>query len=285
MTKNNAVQSKREYEIGFIGVGNMGAAILRGVCAQLYTSEQISITDTYQPKVDELVQDLGVKSFSTIKSLVSSSNTILCAVKPNNFPEILSEIASVIRPDQLLVSIVAGTLTETIESYFSVNIPVVRVMPNLPASVGCGVAALTAGKSANDYHLEKVKLIFNSVGTSAVVDEKQMDAVTGLSGSGPAFVFLFIEALIDSGVHAGLSAPVAKQLAIQTVLGASQMLAKSEIHPAVLKGQVTTPAGTTAAGLFELEKGQLRSVIASAILAAKQRSSELSEENQLKFVE
>ena len=224
MTKNNAVQSKREYEIGFIGVGNMGAAILRGVCAQLYTSEQISITDTYQPKVDELVQDLGVKSFSTIKSLVSSSNTILCAVKPNNFPEILSEIASVIRPDQLLVSIVAGTLTETIESYFSVNIPVVRVMPNLPASVGCGV-------------------------------------------------------------HAGLSAPVAKQLAIQTVLGASQMLAKSEIHPAVLKGQVTTPAGTTAAGLFELEKGQLRSVIASAILAAKQRSSELSEENQLKFIE
>jgi len=277
MNDQKTVQSDRKYQIGFIGVGNMGTAILRGVCHQIFAPHRIAITDAYRQKVDELNQELGVVPTSDIRSLVSASNMVLCAVKPNNIPDILPEIASEIQPDQVLISIAAGTSTQILESYLPVDIPVVRVMPNLPASVGCGVSALSTGQSANNSHLEQVLSIFNAVGTSVVVDEKQMDAVTGLSGSGPAFVFLFIEALADSGVHVGLPFPIAQQLAIQTVLGASEMLAQSQKHPAILKGQVTTPAGTTTAGLLELEKGQLRAVMTSAVVAATQRSSELSD--------
>ena len=277
MTNENARSTQRRYQIGFIGVGNMGAAILRGVCQQLFPPEQIAITDVYRPKIDQLCQQLGVQSTSDIRSLVQESRTVLCAVKPNNIPDILPEISMVIQPDQLLVSIAAGISTRILESYLAEKIPVVRVMPNLPASVGQGVAALSVGQAATHCHLETAEAIFSAVGTSIVVDEKQMDAVTGLSGSGPAFVFLFVEALTDAGVHVGLARPDAHQLAVQTVLGASQMLAQSDIHPAVLKGQVTTPAGTTATGLFELEQGRFRSLIVSAITAATQRSAELAD--------
>ena len=277
MTNENARSTQRRHQIGFIGVGNMGAAILRGVCQQLFPPEQIAITDVYRPKIDQLCQELGVQSTSDIRSLVQESRTVLCAVKPNNIPDILPEISMVIQPDQLLVSIAAGISTRILESYLAEKIPVVRVMPNLPASVGQGVAALSVGQAATHCHLETAEAIFSAVGTSIVVDEKQMDAVTGLSGSGPAFVFLFVEALTDAGVHVGLARPDAHQLAVQTVLGASQMLAQSDIHPAVLKGQVTTPAGTTATGLFELEQGRFRSLIVSAITAATQRSAELAD--------
>lgn len=259
-----------------IGVGNMGAAIIRGVAENLLPNDHIYITDLFQSKVDELCDELGVRSASDIETLIDHVDVILYAAKPNNAPDIATQIAKKIRDDQLIISIAAGVPIERFETFMPEKIAVIRVMPNIAATVGAGVAAISAGKNATDYHVSIAKSIFDAVGTSIVVDEKQLNAVTGLSGSGPAFVFLFIEALIDAGVHVGLARSDAETLAIQTVFGASQLLAESREHPAIWKNRVTTPAGTTASGLFELEKGNFRSVIKSAVIAATDRASDLA---------
>ena len=260
---------------GVIGVGNMGAAIIRGV-AKLLSSEQISVTDVDPQKVDELRTELGVNAFDTVGQLVENVDTILYSAKPNNAAKIFKQARELIKPSQLLISIAAGIPIAQLESYFSESIPVIRVMPNIAVTVGSGVAAISPGSYADENHLAKSQAIFNAVGSSLIIEEKQLDAVTGLSGSGPAFVFVFIEALIDAGVHVGLSREDAHQLAVQTVLGAAKIIDQNREHPAVWKSRVTTPAGTTAAGLFELEQGKFRSIINAAVIAATERAQELA---------
>lgn len=265
-----------KLRLGVIGVGNMGGAIVRGVAGKLLTGEQIWITDVYKPLVDGLCNALGVKGAASVPQLVENVDCILYAAKPNNVPDIFPEIAAAIRRPKWLISIAAGVPTAKLESYFSSPPPIVRVMPSITASVGAGAAAIAAGRAATSEHLSITQAIFNAVGKSLVMDEKHLNAVTGLSGSGPAFVFLFIEALVDAGVHVGLSRPDAHQLAVQTVLGASKMLEQTGEHPAVLKNRVTTPGGTTTAGLYELESGRLRAIVTDAVIAATKRAEELA---------
>ena len=261
---------------GVIGVGNMGAAIIRGVAKKLLSSEQIFVTDVDPQKVDELRTELGVNAFDTVGQLVENVDTILYSAKPNNAAKIFKQARELVKPRQLLISIAAGIPIAQLESYFAESIPVIRVMPNIAVTVGSGVAAISPGSYADENHLAKSQAIFNAVGSSLIIEEKQLDAVTGLSGSGPAFVFVFIEALIDAGVHVGLSREDAHQLAVQTVLGAAKIIDQNREHPAVWKSRVTTPAGTTAAGLFELEQGKFRSIINAAVIAATERAQELA---------
>ena len=261
---------------GVIGVGNMGAAIIRGVAKKLLSSEQIFVTDVDPQKVDELRTELGVNAFDTVGQLVENVDTILYSAKPNNAAKIFKQARELVKPSQLLISIAAGIPIAQLESYFAESIPVIRVMPNIAVTVGSGVAAISPGSYADENHLAKSQTIFNAVGSSLIIEEKQLDAVTGLSGSGPAFVFVFIEALIDAGVHVGLSREDAHQLAVQTVLGAAKIIDQNREHPAVWKSRVTTPAGTTAAGLFELEQGKFRSIINAAVIAATERAQELA---------
>ena len=261
---------------GVIGVGNMGAAIIRGVAKKLLSSEQIFVTDVDPQKVDELRTELGVNAFDTVGQLVENVDTILYSAKPNNAAKIFKQARELVKPSQLLISIAAGIPIAQLESYFAESIPVIRVMPNIAVTVGSGVAAISPGSYADENHLAKSQAIFNAVGSSLIIEEKQLDAVTGLSGSGPAFVFVFIEALIDAGVHVGLSREDAHQLAVQTVLGAAKIIDQNGEHPAVWKSRVTTPAGTTAAGLFELERGKFRSIINAAVIAATERAQELA---------
>jgi len=261
---------------GVIGVGNMGAAIIRGVAKKLLSSEQIFVTDVDPQKVDELRTELGVNAFDTVGQLVENVDTILYSAKPNNAAKIFKQARELVKPSQLLISIAAGIPIAQLESYFAESIPVIRVMPNIAVTVGSGVAAISPGSYADENHLAKSQAIFNAVGSSLIIEEKQLDAVTGLSGSGPAFVFVFIEALIDAGVHVGLSREDAHQLAVQTVLGAAKIIDQNGEHPAVWKSRVTTPAGTTAAGLFELEQGKFRSIINAAVIAATERAQELA---------
>ena len=266
----------RTLRLGAIGVGNMGSAIIRGVVGDLLPPEQIWITDIYKPLVDQLCDEVGVNRTDDVSQLVENVDCILYAAKPNNVPDIFPEIATSIRSHQWLISIAAGVPTAKLESYFAPPAPIVRVMPNITISVGAAVSVIAGGSVATDNHLTLTQAIFDTVGKSFIREDTYLNAVTGLSGSGPAFVFLFIEALADAGVQVGLSRPDAHQLAVQTVLGASKMLEQTEKHPAVLKNLVTTPGGTTAAGLYELERGRLRAIIADAVIAATKRAEALA---------
>ncbi len=267
-----------KLRVGFIAVGNMGGAIVRGVVRDLLPPEQVWITDVYRPLVDQLCEELGVNSAENIPQLMEKVDCLLYAAKPNNVPDVFPEIAATLQsPTQWIISIAAGVSTTQLESYFaSPPPPIVRVMPNIAASVGEAISVITAGSTATSKHLAVTQAIFNAAGKSLVMEERHLNAVTGLSGSGPAFVFLFIEAFADAGVQVGLTRPDAYQLALQTVLGACRMLEEMDEHPAVLKNRVTTPGGTTAAGLYALESGRLRSVIADAVSAATKRSEELA---------
>ncbi|MCZ6681481.1 MAG: pyrroline-5-carboxylate reductase [Candidatus Poribacteria bacterium] len=267
-----------KLRVGVIAVGNMGGAIVRGVASNLLPPEQVWITDIYQPAVDQLCNELGVNRAEDIPQLVENVDFLLYTAKPNNVPDIFPAIAATIQsPPQWLISIAAGVPIAQLESYFaSPPPPIIRVMPNIAVSARAGIAAIASGSAATPDHLSVTQAIFNAVGKSLVMDEKNLDAVTGLSGSGPAFVCLFIEALADAGVQVGLARPDAYQLALQTVLGTSKMLEQTGEHPAVLKNRVTTPGGTTAAGLHELEHGRLRAIVADAVIAATKRAEALA---------
>ena len=262
-------------KLGFIGVGKMGGIIVRSVVDNLLRAQQIWIADLDQSIVEDLSDETGVNTASNIKELIPKVNVIVCAVPPVAIPHILPQVASVLTSPQLIISIAAGVTTESLESYFDTPPPIVRVMPNIAASVQAAISVLTPGTAAEDRHLHITEKIFNTCGTTLVMDERHLNAVTGVSGSGPAFVALFVEALADAGVHVGLSRQDAQILATHTVLGAARMLAETNEHPATLKNRVTTPGGTTAAGLYELEKGGLRATLAEAIIAATDRAEQL----------
>jgi len=267
----------QNFKLGFIGVGNMGSAIVTGVLKnELLTPQNIVITDIDKERIASLNEQFGVIVVDGISELIDKVDAILYAAKPQDVPKIFPEISTAISPNQWLISIAAGVKTGTLEEYLPENIPVVRVMPSITASVGEGAAAICGGKYATAEHIAITQQICNAVGKALVMEEKLLDAVTGLSGSGPAFVFLFIEALADAGVQVGLSRQDATTLAVQTVLGASKMVEQTGEHTTILKNKVTSPGGTTAAGLYELESGGLKVAIANAVIAATKRSTELS---------
>lgn len=265
-------------KLGVIGVGKMGGIIARSIVDRLLPAQQIWITDLDKKLVTQLCEEKNVNAASDIDELIKITDVILCAVPPVAVPHILPQVAHSLSSPQWIISIAAGVTTETLESYFENPPPVVRVMPNIAASVEAAISVLTAGSVADEKHIAIAQQIFNTCGTTLVMEERHLNAVTGVSGSGPAYVALFIEALADAGVHVGLPRQDAQTLAIHTVLGASTMLAQSQEHPAVLKNRVTTPGGTTAAGLHALERGGLRATLAEAILAATERAQQLGTE-------
>lgn len=264
-----------DLRLGVIGIGKMGGIIVRSIADTVFPARQIWVTDLEISLVKQLCDEKGINAAGDIATLVEKTNLILCAVTPPAIPHVLPQIARNLSTSQSLISIAAGVTTTTLESYFDAPPAVVRVMPNIAASVGKAISVLTTGSAANDTHLITAQKIFNACGTSLVMDERHLDAVTGVSGSGPAYVALFIEALADAGVHVGLPRTDAQKLATHTVLGAATMLAETQEHPAMLKNRVTTPGGTTAAGLHALEKGGLRATLTEAILAATERAKEL----------
>ena len=270
---------EENLRLGVIGIGKMGGIIVRSIVNDLLTPQQISIVDLDQNLVSVLCNETGVTAVSDISELLATTDYVLCAVPPVAIPHILPQISQSISEKQWLISIAAGVSTATLESYFDSPPPIVRVMPNIAASVGAAVSVLSAGITANEEHLTQAQKVFDTCGITLIMDERHINAVTGVSGSGPAYVALFIEALADAAVQVGLLREDAQTLAIHTVFGAATIMTESNEHPAILKNRVTTPGGTTAAGLHALEKGGLRATIAEAILSATERAKELDTSN------
>jgi pyrroline-5-carboxylate reductase len=261
--------------IGFIGGGNMAEALIKGLLAQGHPSEKILVADP-SPARQELLR--GVHQVTVLadnRAVAAACRLLVLAVKPQMVQAVVPELADVVMPGHLVVSILAGTATATLERLLGGTARVVRAMPNTPALVGCGATAICAGHFATAADLEIATTLFRAVGSVNTVSEAQMDAVTGLSGSGPAYVFTVIEALAAGGAREGLPQEVALALATNTVLGAARLVAESGEDPAVLRDKVCSPGGTTLAGLTALEDGGLRATLIEAVARATKRSKEL----------
>jgi pyrroline-5-carboxylate reductase len=264
-----------EKKVGFIGGGNMAEAIIKGLLAGGVPSSNIAVAEPVEARREYLAKTYGVSAGIDNVALVNSSQVIIMAVKPQVCGEVMKGIAGGDFRDRLFISIMAGVKTETIETYLGGNARVVRVMPNTPALVLAAASAISPGSLATADDLSLARGVFDLLGTTCQVDEKLLDAVTGLSGSGPAYVFTFIEALSDAGVKNGLPRDVASRLAAQTVFGSAKMVLETGDHPAVLREKVTSPGGTTITGLHVLEQEGLRGTIMTAVDAATNRSKEL----------
>jgi pyrroline-5-carboxylate reductase len=261
--------------LGFLGAGKMASALVRGAisCGAVKPSEVV-ISDVHAPTAEKLSKATGVVVASTNAALVEKADAVVLCVKPNDAVDALREISARLK-GKLVISIVAGLDFKALESAAGSAVRVVRVMPNTPALVGQGAAAYSLGTSATEDDAGLVEKILSGVGLAVRVKEALLDAVTGLSGSGPAYVFTVIEALADGGVLMGLPRDLALRLATQTVVGAATMVRDTGEHPAVLRDQVASPGGTTIAGLEELESAGLRSALISAVRAATERSRQL----------
>ena len=263
-------------KLGFIGVGKMGSALLEGVLrAGLCEPGEIQIHDVFQPAVADCVEKNGVIAAGGNQAVVENSDSVLLCVKPQDALKTVQAFSKNGENQCLLISIAAGTLIQDLESASNGRHRVVRVMPNTPALIGKGASGFALGETATREDALTVQKILESVGEAFEVTEPQLDAVTGLSGSGPAYVFTVIEALADGGVREGLPKPVALELATQTVVGAADLVLQTGEHPSVLRDHVTSPGGTTIAGLAQLEKQGLRSALIEAVRAAAERSREL----------
>lgn len=264
-------------KIAIIGGGKMGSIIAQGLFEQkIFPKRDITVTDIDSARLDFIRSTMGLQvSHDNIKS-AKNADIIVIAVKPQNMAATLNEFGSAIDASKVVISIAAGITTSFIETSLPKGTRVLRVMPNTPALVGEGAAAVAKGSCATTGDIKLTRTILDAVGISVEVDEKLMDAVTGLSGSGPAYFFLIIEALIEAGVKMGLPHELAAKLSAQTMLGAARLCLQSDKQPAQLREMVTSPGGTTAAGLKVLEAGKIRETFISAVEAATKRSKELS---------
>ena len=262
-------------KFGLIGGGNMAEALIRGLLAGGVAPAAITVSEPLAERAEFLTTRYNVRSVSDNREVISRSDVVILAVKPQIWGAIHPYLAEIVSRDVLFVSIMAGVSTATIEAPFVEKVRVTRVMPNTPALVLEGASAICAGQHVLPGDLPLTRKIFELIGKAYVLDEKLLDAVTGLSGSGPAYVFTFIEALSDAGVKQGLPRDVALGLAAQTVLGTARLLMESQEHPAVLREKVTSPGGTTIAGLHVLEQRGFRGAVMDAVEAATLRSTEL----------
>jgi pyrroline-5-carboxylate reductase len=266
-------------KIGVIGAGKIGSAIMRGVIgAGLVEKKQVMASDVSKALRDSAAAELGIEVTPSNAQLCDFADIVILAVKPQIVDSVLEEIAGKLGKTKLLVSVAAGVPLARLEKNLAKGARVVRVMPNIPCVVGAGASCYAGGAHANREDLERVGSILNSFGIGLPLEEKDLDAVTGLSGSGPAYVFLFIESLADGGVQMGLSRDVALKLALQTVYGAARMALESGKHLGELRDEVTSPGGTTIAGLYALEKGGMRATVMEAVLQATRRSQELGKD-------
>ena len=263
--------------IGFIGGGNMAEALIKGLLAQGQPTDRILVADPSPARQTLLGDTYQVKVLGDNRAVAASCRLLVLAIKPQMAMAVVPELAGAVTAEHLTVSLLAGTATATLERLLGGAARVVRAMPNTPALVGCGATAICAGRFAKARDLEAASTLFRAVGSVCTVDEAQMDAVTGLSGSGPAYVFTVIEALAEGGVKEGLPREVALELATRTVLGAARLVAESGEEPSVLRSRVCSPGGTTLAGLTALEDGKLSATLIEAVARATRRSKELGQ--------
>jgi len=262
--------------IGFLGAGRMATALAQGfVRTGIVRSGQIFASDVIPAACKAFGAATGARICASNADVLKSASVLFLAVKPQQAAEVLAEIQPAFTPRHLLISIAAGLTISRMESALPVKARVIRVMPNTPALVGASASGFAAGKSATASDAKLTERLLAAVGIALQVKEAQLDAVTGLSGSGPAYVYQFIEALSDGGVASGLPRDLATKLAAQTVLGAAKMVLETGEHPGALKDAVTSPGGTTIEGIHELEKGKLRGTVMNAVRAASEKSKKL----------
>ncbi|HEY6839273.1 MAG TPA: pyrroline-5-carboxylate reductase [Geobacteraceae bacterium] len=262
-------------KIGFIGGGNMAEALIKGLHAGGFPASDITVAEPVEDRRRFLNDRYGITVTSDNTVVATSCDVIILAIKPQMVAPVLAQVAPALVSGTRLISIMAGVKSSAIEAAVPTGVRVVRVMPNTPALVLEGATAICAGKSASDEDVNLARRIFDLVGKTWQVDEKLMDAVTGLSGSGPAYVLTIIEALSDAGVKNGIPRDVAAGLAAQTVFGTAKLLLETREHPAVLRDKVTSPGGTTIAGLHVMERKGVRGTLMNAVDAATARSKEL----------
>lgn len=265
------------HKIGFIGGGNMAAAMIKGLLAGSFPADKIMASEPSDIRREHLLEIFGIELAENNLALMETCDIVVLSIKPQIVVEVLEEVASAYRNEKLIISILAGVTTASIEKFFQGEPRIVRVMPNIPALVGEAASAICRGQYASQEDLAVVKQLFESVGTVQLIDERQMDAATGLSGSGPAYIYTVIEALADGGVREGLRRDVAHALAVQTVVGAALMVRETGEHPAILRDQVCSPGGTAIAGVSTLEKNGLRTTLMEAVTTSAARSRELGE--------
>ncbi len=270
--------------LGFVGGGNMAAALIKGlVASKVVPPEGVIVSDVKPERLAFLKESHGVRTTTDNHELVRDADVIVLAVKPQVIDKVLDAFGKDVRKDQLVVSVAAGVPVSAIEARLPEGTRVVRTMPNTPATVDAGATAISAGTHATDADLEVARSLFAAVGRVVTLDESLLDAVTGLSGSGPAYVMLMIEALADGGVKVGLHRDTALLLAAQTVYGSAKLLLETGEHPGRLKDMVTSPGGTAIAGLHTLESGGLRRTLIDAVEAATLRSVALGEQMAAKM--
>jgi len=267
-------------KIGFIGGGNMAEAFIKGLLNGGFPVEDILFSEPNLKRHQLMEERYGVSCVTNNVDLVSASDIVVMAIKPQILDKVLEEISASFDDEKLLISILAGATTSTLEAGLGGQSHVVRAMPNTPALAGQGAAALCPGKYADERDRGIAQQMFETVGIALWVEEGQMDAVTGLSGSGPAFVYTFIEALTAGGVQEGLRLDVAHSLAVQTVVGAAHLVKETGEHPALLREKVCSPAGTTISAIRVLEERGLRAMMMEAVGAATGRSRELGKEKK-----
>ncbi len=266
-----------DRHIAVLGAGNMGSALIKGIInAKLTPPKKIIACDINSARLQSFADDLKIHTTLDLREAVKSSEIILLCLKPQTLPKALEQVKDVVRPGHLLISIAAGVRISFIQKMIESKVGIVRTMPNIAATVDEGAAAIAFGENVTAEQQKIARKIFEAVGEIVVVSEDQLDAVTGLSGSGPAYIYMVIEALIDGGVKMGLSRDIATKLAIQTVLGSAKLAKNSGLHPAILRDQVTTPGGTTINAIHELETHGLRAMLINAVVTATKRSEELS---------
>jgi pyrroline-5-carboxylate reductase len=261
--------------IGFIGVGVMGSSIIKSLLMKSITSDQICIADKSPEKLEQLKSQYQVE-VKEIAAIGKGCNVIFLAVKPQDLADVLNELKQTIQPETVVISIAAGKTIKFIEDQLQTNNPVIRAMPNTPAQIGKGISAIAAGVKVSGDELKIAIELFSTTGEVVVVTEDKIDAVTALSGSGPAYFFYFIEAMVKAGVELGLTDEIATKLAIETISGSAAMLKESNLDAATLRKNVTSPKGTTAAALEVFSNSDLENIILKAMSAAKNRAQELA---------
>ena len=265
-----------DKRIAFIGAGNMASAIIRGIISQgLFLGDQIMVSAPSQSSRDRMAADFGVETTADNCQAAAFGRVLVLAVKPKVLDEVILQIRDALAEDTLIISIVAGKSLKTLEGAFGRPVRLVRVMPNTPAMVGEAMSALTPNGELSKEDMALAVRLFEALGRAEVVPENLMDAVTGLSGSSPAYIYMLIEAMADAGVASGLPRSQAYTFAAQAVLGSAKMVLETGLVPGQLKDQVTSPGGTTIAGLKALEEGGFRGLVMDGILAAVKKSEEM----------
>ncbi|MBI5211136.1 MAG: pyrroline-5-carboxylate reductase [Elusimicrobia bacterium] len=263
--------------IAVVGAGHIASALISGILrARLIAPGRIIASRRSEDALESLRRRWRIRAVTDNTKAVAGADIVILAVKPQVAKVVLAEIAPKVTPSQLVISLMAGITTGSISRMLRTSTPVVRAMPNTPAQVDAGATAIAAGEGASEKHLAWAESIFGAVGQVVRLPESAMDAVTGLSGTGPVYIFMLIEAMIDGGVKMGIPRTIAAKLAAQTVYGAAKLVIESGKHPAILKDEVTTPGGTAINAIHELESKGLRSVLIDAIVTATLRSQELS---------